>query len=431
MRIRVELASASLEWRFRGTESLGAWIGAAPWLDKPSIEIVRIADDDAADAVIAAIQEECWLVGRHGGTVDIGIVDPAVAAASGPSTAIAKLLGFEAEQPAIELATAVGTEAAAKPTVFVFPPIPGARPGFRAELERFIELVTKAEPLARCVVVCLDTPRAPMGGRCHDLVDGLVPPPTDVLSATEPRAWSVYRHHRMAWETGGRIAESLRLESELAAHDVPVGADDLLETLLTASAQRRLAILSPESRSAAEAGVAACVDRSEAVGKLDSDHFWSPTETQGRLPRPWVARAMLAGDPTHAHAPFLRNCLVCLPISHALLGACSVFETQIRGRIRLPSARSVPSDRSDPWTEFQTAGSLFRTLFPSSGPSVPTSPWEFATLGECLSHEVIKDRHGAWRHDVRIVRNHLAHGQYAGWFAIQLVRRLANRVATG
>ena len=431
MRIRAEIAGTSLAWRFRGQESLGAWLETAPWLDKPSIEIVRVGDAAAAEAVIVAIEEECVLIGYHRGTVATEIVAPEVVAEHGPAPAIAKALGLDAEGSLLEIANTVGNEAAVTPRLFIIPPLPTNRPQVRSELERFIDLVTKVEPLAHCIAVILETPQLPLGGRYHDLVDGLVLPPTDLLSATDMRAWTVYRHHRLAWETGGRIAASRRLEIEMSSGDMRIGSDDVLEAGLEKMAAKRFAILGPEARRHAAAGIEACVDRSDSIATLDPDLFWSPTETPGRLPRPWVARALLLADPMHSHAAFLRNCLACIPIGHALLAACSVFETQIRGRIRLPSTRPSFADRADPWIGFQTAGSLSRALFPLSGPGLPTSPWELASLGECLTHEVIKDRGGSWRHEIRILRNHLAHGHHVGWAAIHLMRKFASRAASG
>ncbi len=421
----------TLAWRFRGQESLGAWLETAPWLDKPSIELVRVGDDAAAEAVIAAIEEECVLTGYHRGTVATERVDPEVIAEHGPAPAIAKALGLDTERPLLEVANTVGNEAAVAPRLFLIPPLPTSRPQVRSELERFIDLVTKVEPLARCIAIILDTPRMPLGGRYHDLVDGLVPPPTDLLSASDTRAWTIYRHHRLAWETGGRIADSHRLEKEMMSGEMRIGSDDLLDSGLEKAATKLFAMLGPEARTHAAVGIEACVDRNDSSPTLDPRLFWSPTETPGKLPRPWVARAVLLSDPGHSHAAFLRNCLACVPIGHALLAACSVFETQIRGRIRLPSTRPPIVERVDPWNGFQTPGSLSRALFPASGPGLPTSPWEFASLGECLTHEVIKDREGSWRHEIRIVRNHLAHGHHVGWAAIHLMRKWASRVACG
>jgi hypothetical protein len=431
MRIRVDIGGLFLAWRFRGNESLGAWVEAMPWLDKPAVEIARVGDEATAEAVITAIEEECYLAGRHGGAPSTELLDGLVTAERGPAKAIAESLGLDSDKPLPEIGATVGNEAAVTPRVFIVPPLPTSRPQVRSELERFLDLVTKVEPLARCVAIILDTPGNALGGRCHDFIDGLVPSPTDLLSSTEPRAWMVYRHHRIAWETGGRITESRRLEAELTANDVRVGSEDVLESALDRVATVRFEKLSSEKREFAAAGVAACVERSDSITSLDPDLFWSPTETPGKLPRPWVARALLHADPGQSHASFLRNCLVCVPIGHALLAACSVFETQIRGRIRLPPIRPPFADRVDPWNGFQTPGSLSRALFPHSGPSVPTNPWEFASLGECLSHEVTKDRDGGWRHEIRILRNHLAHGHHVGWSAIQLMRRWAARVATG
>jgi hypothetical protein len=62
---------------------------------------------------------------------------------------------------------------------------------------------------------------------------------------------------------------------------------------------------------------------------------------------------------------------------------------------------------------------------------VPTSPWEFASFGEYLMNEIVKDRSDKWRDDMRVVRNHLAHGHHVGWTVVKELRKLAERVEHG
>jgi hypothetical protein len=331
----------------------------------------------------------------------------------------------------LDAATAVGTEAAVTSRLFLFPLLPSDRPQLRSELEQFADLVTKVESLARFAIVCLDTPVSQLGGRCHDLVDGLIPAPTNLLSVAEPAAWRIYLHHRIAWETGGRVAAAVALEEELVSGGLPVGADQGFEDRLAEAATKRFAMLDGVIRSQIDAVVRKSVAREDLVGLFPADLFWSPTESAGLLPRPWVARALLAAMPDHQHSELLRNCLVCVPLGHALLAACAVFETQVRSRVKLPSSPEPDAPCIGPWQLFLTGGGLERELFPPSGPGLPTSPWEFASLGECLAKEVVKDRSGSWRHDIRVIRNHLAHGHHVGWSAVKTLRRLSERVALG
>ena len=431
MRIRVPLAGLTLAWRFRGLDSLADYIGSHPWLDKPAIEIVRVGDTAAAAAVLAAIEEECVLTSRHVDAVRSHVIEPSLAVQRGPVVALMAALDLHNEMSPLEAANAVGREAAVVPRIFLFPPLPAARPQLRSELEQFADMVSKLESLARFTVLCLDTPAAPLGGRCHDLVDGLIPAPTDLLSATEHGAWKVYLHHRIAWETGGRLSDAARLAEEFKADGLAVGDDDLTETRLLKAATKRFVLLDGAIRNTIETGVSKAVNREEVAGSFPRELFWSPTETAGLLPRPWVARALLAASPAHPRAELLRNCLVCVPLGHALLAACAVFETQLRGRIRLPEIPTPSDPCMKSWSTFTAGGSLERALFPSTGPAVPTSPWEFASFGECLANEVVRDRSSSWRHDMRILRNHLAHGHHVGWAAVKKLKSLAERVAVG
>jgi hypothetical protein len=431
MRIRVQLAEQLLAWRFHGLDSLADYIASRPWLGKPAIEIVRVADEASAAAVLAAIEDECLLASRDGGAVRAHVVPAPAVVERGPVAALAACLDLHGEMGDLEAATAVGTEAAVASRLFLFPPLPSDRPQLRSELEQFADLVTKVESLARFAVVCLDTPACPLGGRCHDLIDGLIPAPTDLLSATEAAAWRIYLHHRIAWETGGRLADAVALEGQLTSGGLPVGADQALEDRLVKAATKRFALLDAAIRSSIETGVRKSSAREDLTGSFSTDHFWSPTETAGLLPRPWVARALLAAEPDRQHAELLRNCLVCVPLGQALLAACCVFETQVRGRIRLPSAPDSSAPCVGQWQTFTSAGSLERSLFPAAGPAVPTSPWEFASFGEYLTNEIVRDRSSNWRHDMRVVRNHLAHGHHVGWSVVRTLRTLSERVALG
>lgn len=431
MRIRVHLAGKSLAWRFHGLDSLAEYIASNPWHEKPAVEIVRVGDDATAAAVVEALEEECLLAAREAGGVRTHVLSPDVAGRQGPVRALMATLDVRGDIADLEAAKSVGTEAAVAARVFVVPPLPSDRPQLRSELEQFADLVTKIEPLARFTVVCLDTPSSPLGGRFHDIVDGLVPAPTDLLSATESGAWKTYLHHRIAWETGGRLSDALNLEQELIIGGVTTATDETIEARLTKAATRRFAMLEKEVRDNVDTGVLKSVLREDAKGTVSQELFWSPTETAGLLPRPWVARALLAATPQHRHAELLRNCLVCVPLGHALLAACAVFETQLRSRIRLPAAPDPSAPCMTPWQTFTTGGTLERSLFPAEGPAVPTSPWEFASFGECIKQEVVKEPSGNWRHDIRLVRNHLAHGHHVGWAAVKTLRRLSSRVALG
>lgn len=146
-------------------------------------------------------------------------------------------------------------------------------------------------------------------------------------------------------------------------------------------------------------------------------------------PVPWFARALLGEDPVRPFSEFLRGSLLCLPISQELLTDCFLIETHIRGRVRLPPTPPDEAKCHEPWRRFTAGDSLASILFPPGTPAVPTSAWAFASLGEILVHETDRVPGPDWRHQVRELRNHLAHGHYAGWEAVRLARRLASRLA--
>ena len=303
------------------------------------------------------------------------------------------------------------------------PPLPADRPQAVGEATQFADLLAKAHPSARLVVLFADTPSAPLGGVCYDLSEGTPAAGSDLLTVPADRLWPHYLHRRLAWEAGGHLPRAERLAA--VATRVRPGDDAGLEAALNAQALAGYEALSPAGQVAIAAGVAACVGRAAAGAALPAGAFWSPAYLAGILPVPWVSRALLLRRPAAPFEQFLRGALLCLPLAQELLTACFLLETQVRGRADLAEPPPDDSASHGHWGRFRASRGRTAALYPDHCPTAPTGPWAFASLGEIIARGDPAAPSGDWRHEVRELRNHLAHGHYVGWEAVRLARRLA------
>ena len=149
----------------------------------------------------------------------------------------------------------------------------------------------------------------------------------------------------------------------------------------------------------------------------------------------WPAPCRCPGPPARScsAAPvgpfeqFLRGALLCLPVAQELLTACLLLETQVRGRAALTEPPPADAECQKPRGKFRAGWGLTAGLYPAHCPATPAGPWAFASLGEVIARHDPRAPAGDWRHEVRQLRNHLAHGHNAGWDAVRLARRLATR----
>ncbi len=426
MRVVVRLAGESIPWRYRDSDRLGHWLDDTPWAGPPAVKVLRVADTSAAPAVLSALRDAVAAADRGRTGVCCDELDPAAVAGEGFRAASGAHLGVPAGRPALEYAAAAGRACAARPAVWLVPPLPADRPQAVGEATQFADLLAKAYPSARLVVLFADTPAVKLGGFCFDLSEGTPAAGSDLLCVAPDRLWPHYLHRRLAWEAGGHLPRAERLAA--VATRVRPGDDGGLEAALNASAVAAHEALGPAGQAATAAGVAACVGRAGVAAALPAGAFWSPTHLAGTLPVPWVARALLLRQPVGPFEQFLRGALLCLPIVQELLTTCFLLETQVRGRADLAQPPPDDSPSHGHWGRFRAGRGMTATLTPPGCPAAPSGPWAFASLGEIIARDDPAARQGDWRHEVRDLRNHLAHGHHVGWDAIRLARRLATRL---
>lgn len=430
MRIVVRLAGATLSWRFKDSDRLGSWIDSRPWLGRSTVSVIRVADQEAADCLFAAVSDAVTAADRGATGVSCSLLDSSEAAAGGFKAAVAIYFGLSPTRTDLDLAAIIGREAASRPTIWLVPQLRCERSRIIDETDQFLDLVSKIVPTSRLNVIYTDTPHFPLTGRCFDLVVGSPVSGGDLLTISEAILWPHYVHRRIAWEAGGNLSHAQRIAAAVESASIGEGDDETLETVMNREAARGYSQLSSNEQAQILEGVRACVVIDNQKQITIRDKFWHPEQLPGATTIPWVARALLQLNPKRQFADFLRAAMLCLPISQELLVSCFLIETHIRSRVRVPIDPPEFASCHAKWNDFLAGGSLYSQLCPSSCPAAPTGPWAFASLGEILAHEISKPSGNDWRHRVRELRNHLAHGHHVGWEAIRLARRLACRLVS-
>jgi hypothetical protein len=130
----------------------------------------------------------------------------------------------------------------------------------------------------------------------------------------------------------------------------------------------------------------------------------------------------LAGEAAY----LLRGCRVCAPLAKELLSRC--FDLEARERVLCLAERGsagLPDEIRERYENFIRGEERSEYLFyPRGCPAAPADPWDFATYGELLYILKPVRKHDLHQIDLRNLRNALAHGHYAGWHAVTMLRRI-------
>ncbi len=427
----MRLAGTALPWRYKDSDRLGDWIDSRPWTGSPTVRVLRVADRTSPEHLFDAIRDAVTAADRNATGVEVTTLEATDVDTDGFGAAVAKHLDISATRQTLELAMAFGRASKMeRPTLWLIPPLTGTRPQVIDETEQFVELVKKLEPSARFTVLFTDTPIETLTGRHFDFTTGGPAIGTDIFTVLEDHLWAHYMHRRVAWEVGGNYSLAKRLSTAVEEAKISRGDDSGFEHVLGQEAQIAYSELPQSMKDALPGALTAKVGDSSRRNSVMSTMFWNPSHFGGLALVPWIARSLLALNPVRPFADSLRGSLVCLPICQELLTACFFLETHVRGQIHLPPYPPDSAKCREAWGRFTNFPGYPAILYPSGSPSVPTNPWAFASLGELLTHEIAKPFGTDWRHDLRQLRNHLAHCQYSGWEAVRLARHLASRVST-
>lgn len=425
MRFVVRLGGVSLPWRFRDSDRLGEWLDHRPWTQwgqRPSVEAIRLACPTDAPLLMSAIQMAVAAADRGFANARAEMLDADAIAAGGLRTGWAHHFNIPDASSDGVLAEALRRETASRPTLWLVPPLPTVPERLLPATEQWLHLLGKLKPGIRAGVLFFDTPVAMVCDRPYEFVVGQPVTHHDLLHTDASHLWAHYVHRRIAWEAGGNLSYAQHLSQCVETEYVRPHDDHHLEKVFNEQAHRHWQQYAPASQE----GLIAHLQNQRTLPPttLPSEAFWCPHFARGRVPVPWLARALLMQQPTE----YLRRALLCWPIIHELLAACFFIETHIREQLCLPAEPRENADSHSHWLNYQGQHSLTAKLQPMHAYTEPRGPWSFASFGELLDHDTTQSPDRSWWHEVREMRNHLAHGHHAGWAALLRMRQLAERV---
>jgi hypothetical protein len=303
----------------------------------------------------------------------------------------------------------------ARPRLLIASPVPATFATWIDELRIIVDLHQKLpSPGAIAFLVVVRDPDAP-GDACR--LDVGWPAEATAVYDDDDR-WSAYLHERVAWHSGGDIERAIDVGAALPP--LMRGDDQVLEAALNEHAAALFARLPKEMQEQ----LGESLDQVRYNPSLRLGIGLSGAEARSHRPAPWLARALLNRDRSHPQKRFLSSLSGCRPLANRLLGRCMDLEQRIRDHVlATPPWRppSTPSKRLE--TLRQDSSAVEHRLTPL-GRVASLDEWDAASLNEVigLSPDDRSTKDGM--HELRYVRNALAHGTAVGWNALAIVDRL-------
>jgi hypothetical protein len=234
------------------------------------------------------------------------------------------------------------------------------------------------------------------------------------------QAWRCYVHLRLAWECAGEPSQARRWGDVVSKRVAPEN-DDALERCLNELACE-VWRARPEGLRKALSAWLNDPDEARVEPLIAEGVLWRPRRAGPLRPTPYVARALLCEGSSHGRAQ-LRTALVCAPLVEAILGVCLELEGMLRGTVR-PTGEVGP-ETLEAWERFNNGSQRNgRSLLPEGCPAGPVDAWDMAPFGEFIAAcSWPRERYGVL-HDLRGLRNDVAHGHYVSWRNILALRTI-------
>jgi hypothetical protein len=436
MNLPVTLAGCPGCWRFRGSAALDAWLLGRPWGAHGGVRVVRAGSPGQAEELARAVRRT---VRGH----DDGDADVQVHLVPGPTPGLS-LRGLL--ERVLELPPAADRQAylrhaalafSAWPTVIVVLPAGGgaADPRLVADARELADHVGQVVPHARATLVFLDTPTAPQDAEALDFTVGS---PTDPVLGDPDRRdaafWGGYVHARLAWEAAGDLARA-RAWDERGLWHLPYAADTMLENLFNQCAEAACQELPDDllqellhhlrhlvgPRTPVLEGMGAAPPALVQAGL-----FWRPVGEAEARPAPWLARALLRADVCPEAGFYLRAALVCAPLAREVLSRCFDLEARQRSIGWATRGTAIPPvEAEERFRKFQQGqpGSGAEH-YPADCPAIPADAWAFTMFGEFLAALPLGRARQRHHHELRNLRNAVAHGHYVSWATLTHLRRI-------
>lgn len=416
MNVPVHIAGVSRSWRTLEGTQIASWVRNGPWFSEPMSCVVRVGAEQAGGLVhevsVLVRGSEQW-----GGIARVDVLPTR----NGSSLAEA-LAGWMDLTPTTlrVLCEALGRTCRGRPRLLVAHLPEGANvalwlDGARRLLDVYRKVV--ADPSVALLVVC-DSSRQPAGVVRADLAW-----PSESAGSTVAARWSAYVHERVAWHLAGNLGRFRTLGGGLAS--LAVGDDPGLEDALDAHAVSEIGLLEAELGQALKSDLRPALNDPELC--MPKGLLGPGVATVAR-PAPWLARGLLLLWPEHPRRRYLMSLRTCRPLADRLLGRCMDLEQDARDRL-LGDPGPCPSEFAHKHIEaLRNEARHPEHLLTPRGRSVMVDPWDAADFFSVVQLET----RGSTRsrlHELRRVRNALAHGVEVGWRALEIVDRLAGDLA--
>jgi hypothetical protein len=399
---------------------------------------MRIASTELAGEMTRAVRRTVRGLDDGDRDVQVYIIDEALASA-GLKAIIASVLTLPEEPDRRAFLAQAARMLAGWATVIVVPAVgPGADPNLWRDSRELVDQLVRLQADARATIVLLDTPQAPLAPDAFDLtVGGLADPVLADADRPDPQLWRAYVHARLAWETAGDLARALAW-NERGFRNVALAADNVVENLLNQCAENAYRDLSADLCQRALALLRLMVARRGGTGSISATEelvrtgaFWRPPGESQPRPVPWLARAMLRAGECPEAGFYLRGCLVCAPLAREVLSHC--FDLEWRQRAIGWAQRGTfrpPPEAEERFRKFQEkqfgSGAEF---YPPDCPAAPADGWAFTVFGEFIASLPLQGQQLGLHHDLRNLRNALAHGHYISWNMLMTLRRIELQLA--
>lgn len=429
--LRVRLAGSEAVWYPAAGRQLVEWLETGPWDSTGGTHLVRASGPIGWSAIVGAVGFVVRSLEQGSG---VRVLSGGVNGSRlSPERVIGSVLGMSADLSARDWINIVGRLLDVDRCVIALDAL-GVDAGEVQRLRSGIEEVGSSlrksrSDVALTVLVGHNTP-TPQSWP----LDVALPEHADLDARTEAaKWWSHYLHQRLAWESGGHLDRAVRWETTLAESRLGLGDDDALERLLNEWAADEWKHTDEVDRTALST-FAHALNRDAGTGaraSLQSKRLvWDPSGVPQLVP--WVARATLREGSIPLRR-WARSSLVCGLLRKELLQHCLELEGLARGLLLRALPQTPPDETRDALRAFTEGRARSnREWYPAMCPAVPGDEWDVADFGTILAQVPLSVDLKNLLHDLRRVRNALAHGHYVNWAMVSALgtveRKMRERV---
>jgi len=419
--IDVTLCGATSHWQFPGSKGLQHWLSGSPWLEEGgSCAVLGPAAPSAQDRLLRALRQAAHAASAEQDRLRLIPVEVG-AGGDTPMGACLGALGVDWSAGKLSAAEGLARHLRGQRSLFLVELSGEDRVDWWESLEDFADIYHKRYPSCPLAVLVLSRAANVGLAKRFDFRMGW-PSGLAVLDDAlgERERWARYLHCRIAWEAGGSPAMAEALAERVRG--LEIGDDERLEDLFNRHAQEWAGQIR-----ASGATLIGCLEAQPADAAQGAPIpllWWHPPYSLGAKPQPWVCRAALIEQGEICPALWRwRYELFCAPLARALFSLCLQAEASLRDRV-LQAGAGIPrpsEEAEDLMRKFNQSGNPW---YPANHPTVPASPWVFASLGEIL--KASPDRLPQPCRSLHELRNTLAHGHFIGWrhvlVAVELMR---------